>query len=153
MGQTRAADDDPAPPTQTQAAKFNALALRKLQLAIRKNPEVDLTTHLPKDYSNRLTGMRAVTKEPRYKSPLQMAEGQEDTRLTLRASGDVEILFPLSESVNKLLGTVTTTADPLPGGLPQRLIDVLNTSEVIYKGPFSRKKKSLQMQCRYCRQG
>lgn len=66
MGQTRAADDDPAPPTQTQAAKFNALALRKLQLAIRKNPEVDLTTHLPKDYSNRLTGMRAVTKEPRY---------------------------------------------------------------------------------------
>ncbi|KAJ5105668.1 hypothetical protein NUU61_003015 [Penicillium alfredii] len=39
---------------KSKAAKFNAHTLRKLQTAFDKNPEIDLTTQMPTEYSVRL---------------------------------------------------------------------------------------------------
>lgn len=39
---------------KSKAAKFNAHTLRKLQAAVDKDPEIDLTTQMPMDYSVRL---------------------------------------------------------------------------------------------------
>lgn len=45
-------------PPKSKAAKFNAHTLRKLQAAVEKNPEIDLTTQMPMDYSVRLVEFR-----------------------------------------------------------------------------------------------
>ncbi|RAH78366.1 hypothetical protein BO86DRAFT_368947 [Aspergillus japonicus CBS 114.51] len=42
----------------SNAAKFNARTLIKLQTAIEKDPEIDLTTKWPLRYSDRLHEMR-----------------------------------------------------------------------------------------------
>jgi hypothetical protein len=42
----------------SKAAKFNAHTLRKLQAAVSHDPEVDLTTRMPIDYTSRLTRMQ-----------------------------------------------------------------------------------------------
>lgn len=39
---------------KSRAAKFNTRTLKKLQAAVDKNPEVDLTTQMPLNYSARL---------------------------------------------------------------------------------------------------
>jgi hypothetical protein len=42
----------------SKAARFNARILKKVQDAIASDPEVDLVTKLPADYSTRLKSMR-----------------------------------------------------------------------------------------------
>lgn len=42
----------------SRAAKFNAHTLRKLQAAVSHNPEIDLTTQMPTDYTNCLIRMQ-----------------------------------------------------------------------------------------------
>ncbi|RAH40233.1 uncharacterized protein BO95DRAFT_376130 [Aspergillus brunneoviolaceus CBS 621.78] len=44
--------------SKSKAAKFNARTLTKLQAAIEKDPEIDLTANLPLRYSDRLNEMR-----------------------------------------------------------------------------------------------
>ncbi|EAW07450.1 uncharacterized protein ACLA_021640 [Aspergillus clavatus NRRL 1] len=44
--------------SKSKAAKFNARTLTKLQAAIEKDPETDLTAKLPLRYSDRLNDMR-----------------------------------------------------------------------------------------------
>lgn len=45
---------------KSKAARFNAHTLKKLQAAVSDDPEIDLTTRMPIEYSNRLTGMRSA---------------------------------------------------------------------------------------------
>ncbi|KAJ5151909.1 hypothetical protein N7492_010204 [Penicillium capsulatum] len=56
------ANDESDVPTQgnSKAVRFNAHTLKKLQAAIDDDPEIDLTTRMPIDYSSRLPGMRSV---------------------------------------------------------------------------------------------
>lgn len=45
--------------SNSEAAKFNARTLRKLQAAVSHDPEIDLATQMPINYSSRLIEMRA----------------------------------------------------------------------------------------------
>ncbi|CEL05819.1 hypothetical protein ASPCAL06932 [Aspergillus calidoustus] len=46
----------------SKATRFNARILKKLQDAIASDPEVDLVTKLPTEYSTRLRSMRNSMK-------------------------------------------------------------------------------------------
>jgi hypothetical protein len=63
MDQKRASDDVAAPAYRSKAARFNAHTLKRLQAAVEQDPEIDLTTRLPMDYSSRLTEMRDASKD------------------------------------------------------------------------------------------
>ena len=45
--------------SNSEAAKFNARTLRKLQAAVSHDPEIDLATQMPINYSSRLIELRA----------------------------------------------------------------------------------------------
>lgn len=73
-------------------------------------------------------------------SPRGRTEPDEDIRQTLCASDPVETIFPLSDAVTKLVQSVSQTAANLPVGLSQRLSQVLENSEILWKSPFPRQK-------------
>lgn len=52
-------------PPKSKAARFNARTLKKLQAALDRDPEIDLTTQMPMDYSARLVRFQ---KEPQEKA-------------------------------------------------------------------------------------
>lgn len=56
------ANDDSVPAPLSKAAKFNSHALKKLRAAIDDDPEIDLVTKLPMDYSVRLETMRESSR-------------------------------------------------------------------------------------------
>ncbi|EFW23124.1 conserved hypothetical protein [Coccidioides posadasii str. Silveira] len=58
-----------------------------------------------------------------------------DIRDCLRPSDPVDIVWPLSSTVLGLLEETSQIAEPLPDGLPQRMLDLVRTSEVIWKSP------------------
>lgn len=49
--------------SKSKAAKFNAHTLRKLQAAVDKDPEINLITHMPMDYSARLVEFQEEFQE------------------------------------------------------------------------------------------
>lgn len=59
MTEKRALDSEGAQPTsESKAARFNAHTLKKLQAAVTKDPEIDLTEQFPWEYPRRLMKMR-----------------------------------------------------------------------------------------------
>ncbi|GFF44585.1 hypothetical protein IFM51744_05856 [Aspergillus udagawae] len=126
--------------SKSKAAKFNNLILKKLQDAIDKDPEVDLAKLLPLRYSARLESMRGDTR-PKTTTPATATPGDDDDiRASLRASDSVDVIFPLAEPVLKLLGNISNDPGSSAYELPQRLIDLIYASDVIWKGPFARQK-------------
>ena len=73
-------------------------------------------------------------------TPQGLSKADEDIRRTLCPLDPVEILFPLSDAVAKLLEPVSQTAMDSPVGLSQRLFEVLQSSEILWKAPFARQK-------------
>jgi hypothetical protein len=73
-------------------------------------------------------------------TPQSLPEADEDIRRSLCPSDPVEVLFPLSDAVAKLLESVSQSAKGLPDGLSQRLFEVLQNSDVLWKAPFARQK-------------
>lgn len=69
---------------------------------------------------------------------------KEDTRESLNPSDTVHILFSLSQEVLKLVEDLSKTAGPLPNGLSQRLFEVMQASEVLWKAPFAVHKMVLK---------
>lgn len=65
-----------------------------------------------------------------------MRHKEDDTRDCLRASDPVDVVWPLSLAVLRLLEETSEIADPLPSGLSQRLLGVLRTSEVLWESPL-----------------
>ncbi|QVM12008.1 hypothetical protein D8B26_006644 [Coccidioides posadasii str. Silveira] len=93
---------------------------------------------MPLDYSIRLVEFqgecRAESKEIIEESETtKRREG--DIRDCLRPSDPVDIVWPLSSTVLGLLEETSQIAEPLPDGLPQRMLDLVRTSEVIWKSP------------------
>jgi hypothetical protein len=80
-----------------------------------------------------------VPEKPKY-SPQVLSKADEDIRRTLCPSDPVEIIFPLSDAVAKLLESVSQTAADSPVGLSQQLYEVLQSSEILWKAPFARQK-------------
>ncbi|OGM51180.1 hypothetical protein ABOM_000082 [Aspergillus bombycis] len=112
----------------------------KLQAAIAKDPEIDLTVKLPLRYSDRLDYMRQKTQPDN--ATVTEDHGEDDIRASIRSSASAEIVFPLSDTVQNLLG-ISSSAAAQSDGLAQRLIDVIDSSEVVWKGPFARQKMVL----------
>ncbi|KAJ5804563.1 uncharacterized protein N7518_000866 [Penicillium psychrosexuale] len=117
----------------SEAVRFNARTLKKLQAAITKDPEIDLADQFPTRYSERLMEMRTTIESP----PKKTRTADEDIRESICPSDPVEIVFPLSDAVAKLLEPISQTAEGLP--LSQRLFEVLKSSEILWKAPFYRK--------------
>lgn len=70
------------------------------------------------------------------KSETVMRHKEDDIRDCLRASDPVDVVWPLSSAVLRLLEETSEIADPLPSGLSQRLLGVLRTSEVLWESPL-----------------
>ncbi|RAH40234.1 uncharacterized protein BO95DRAFT_448118 [Aspergillus brunneoviolaceus CBS 621.78] len=68
--------------------------------------------------------------------------GEDDMRTSIRSSDSAEVIFPLSDTVRSLLG-MSNSAEMQPQCLAQRLVDVIGSSKVVWKGPFARQKMVL----------
>lgn len=53
---------------ESPAARFNRLVFRKFQKALDNDPEVDLASLLPSEYSSRLSAMIVPAEGPTYKN-------------------------------------------------------------------------------------
>ncbi|PYH46736.1 uncharacterized protein BP01DRAFT_414697 [Aspergillus saccharolyticus JOP 1030-1] len=122
---------------KTKAAKFNAHTLTKLQAAIEKDPEIDLTAKLPLRYSDRLKEMRQNETATSIQD-----HGEDDIRASIFSSDSAEMVFPLSDTVQDLLGTSGSAAEQ-SHYLAQQIIEIIGSSKVIWKGPFARRKMVL----------
>ncbi|CAG8224377.1 unnamed protein product [Penicillium olsonii] len=123
--------------SESKAARFNARTLKKLQAAITKDPEIDLLEQFPMEYQERLMEMRKSNES--FPKNVKHNPADEDIRHSLCPSDPVEIVFPLSDTVAKLIGPTSQPAG-LPAALSQRLFEVLWSSETIWKAPFARQK-------------
>ncbi|PYI35255.1 kinase-like protein [Aspergillus indologenus CBS 114.80] len=126
--------------SESKAAKFNARTLTKLQAAIEKDPEIDLTTKLPLRYSDRLNEMRQDVQTEN--ATAMKSYGEDDIRASIRSSDSAEIIFPLSDTLQDLLG-MSNSAEVQSQCLAERLVDVIGSSKVVWKGPFARQKMVL----------
>jgi hypothetical protein len=52
-----------SPPPKSQAAKFNARVLKKLQAAVDNNPDINLMTQMPINYTSRLIEFQGEDRE------------------------------------------------------------------------------------------
>ncbi|RAH78365.1 hypothetical protein BO86DRAFT_421692 [Aspergillus japonicus CBS 114.51] len=68
--------------------------------------------------------------------------GEDDIRALIRSSASAEIIFPLSDTLQDLLGMCNST-EMQSQCLAQRLVDVIGSSKVVWKGPFARQKMVL----------
>ncbi|TPX23527.1 hypothetical protein DIZ76_012861 [Coccidioides immitis] len=144
-------------PLKSKAAKFNTHTLRKLQAAVDNDPEINLITQMPLDYSIRLVEFQGECREEskeiigmtgweantyarlidvlRQRSP----RPQKDVKVTSVIAFDLRTPLTLyglvSSTVLGLLEETSQIAEPLPDGLPQRMLDLVRTSEVIWKSP------------------
>ncbi|KAJ5570941.1 hypothetical protein N7535_004601 [Penicillium sp. DV-2018c] len=139
MSEKGAPDSEgPQPASKSIAARFNARMVKKLQDAVAKDPEVNLVEQLPLQYSERIIELRGRIESSPKKA--ERDEADVDIRQTLCPSDPVEIVFPLSDAVVKLIEPESQTAGNLQLGLSQKLFEVLQSSEVIWKAPFPRQK-------------
>lgn len=53
--------EDPVPP-KSKAAKFNIHTLKKLEKALSRDPEIDLSSQMRIEYSDRLVRMREYSQ-------------------------------------------------------------------------------------------
>lgn len=65
---------------------------------------------------------------------------REDIRDSLDPSDPVEIVFPLSDAVQRRLEDGWAIAEPLPDGLSRRMYEAMQTSEVLWAAHFPRQK-------------
>ncbi|KAB8240079.1 hypothetical protein BDV35DRAFT_386131 [Aspergillus flavus] len=111
---------------KSKASKFNTHVIKKLQAAVSMDPEIDLTTKLPSEYSSRLDTMRRENAIVNDAPVDNTVHNGEDIRSAFSASDSTEI------------GLL-----PPPASLSQKLLDILHTSEIIWKAPFARQKMVL----------
>ncbi|KKZ59980.1 hypothetical protein EMCG_00822 [[Emmonsia] crescens] len=120
---------------QSKAARFNIHTLKRLQQAVAADPEINLASYFPKDYSKRLSEMRTPLLPPT--TPVSAATTtsgsvtKDDIRVFLRPSEPIAIIFPLADSVRSLLAD----AD-----MSEALVGLMRRCEILWKSPFPRKK-------------
>ncbi|WEW56432.1 phosphotransferase [Emydomyces testavorans] len=124
---------------QSKAARFNLHTLKRLKAALEIDPTVDLTTKFPSDYSNRLSEMQSSSQLPATSLASQTTPSndplpEDDIRVFLQLSDPVGVVFPLSESLRKLLPDDTSTR------MSRAMVRLMQRSEGIWESPFSRKR-------------
>ncbi|KAF2453079.1 hypothetical protein BDY21DRAFT_388298 [Lineolata rhizophorae] len=98
------------PAEESEATKFNRMVMRKLQKAIASDAEVDITSVIPRLYSEQLAARKVhaqndddpAPKGREVEEPSQFSKG--DLRSNLSRHASPEVLFPLAESVKTILG-------------------------------------------------
>ena len=146
-------------PRASPATHLNAMVLRKLQKAISKDPEVDLTSIIPTKYSARLMGLKRqeANKRPHQAqekaSKSNTASAVEDTGVCISQNvtddqslseladsiGTTVVTIALSESVRHLLGVHTGgVEDSRFQSLSSNLSKVINASEIIWQSKACR---------------
>ncbi|KAJ5088846.1 hypothetical protein N7456_012462 [Penicillium angulare] len=130
-------------PTPSKARRFNERTLKKLQAAFELDPEVDLVTKLPTDYSNRLDGWRSqkitVPETTARKRP-----DEADIRLSLDASVPIETIYPLSQSVLDLVENLSQSSGSTSDTFSERLVEMIQASQILYTGPSARCKMAFK---------
>ncbi|KAL2814771.1 kinase-like domain-containing protein [Aspergillus granulosus] len=124
----------------SKATRFNTRILKKFQDAIASDPEVDLVTKLPADYSTRLKSMRNSLKIDNDNTITPVRPNNEDIRASLDASAPVETIYPLSKVVLDLLEDVSRDSGLLSDSFSERLIGLIKASEILWKGPSASHK-------------
>lgn len=109
------------PNRRTAAAKWNAQMLSGLEAALKKNPEADLTTLLPRDYSRKLQSFQRLGKSSN--APVFPVS---DIRSRLCAADQVTVVFELKPELKNLFQNHQC--------LSEAIVDLLSKSEVIHEG-------------------
>ncbi|KAI9933167.1 hypothetical protein MW887_007638 [Aspergillus wentii] len=88
---------------KSDAAKLNHRTLNELRIELRDDPEVDLLSAFPTNYYTRSLRLASKTKE---KAELEIEKPlpPPDFRKWLDIGDSVEIVFPLSNAVNAMMG-------------------------------------------------
>ncbi|KAL2810362.1 hypothetical protein BDW59DRAFT_177125 [Aspergillus cavernicola] len=139
----------------SKATRFNEHMLKKLQKAVALDPEVDLAKKLPTDYSTRLDSMRnslKVDNDNNTIAPVRLHE--EDIRASLDASAPVETIFlyPLLKVVLDLLEAVSRASGLPSDSFSERLVGMMQASEILWRGPSARCKMVFNTTLQYFRQ-
>ncbi|KAI9674971.1 MAG: hypothetical protein M1817_001377 [Caeruleum heppii] len=110
------------PDSLSAAAKFNVSVLRKLERALEADPETDLSTAFPTNYSSRLAGRKSD-------------QGSSGDYHAIRFPEDpATIVHRLSDTVRTILGTHSDGADLDQGPeLTKALTQTLRQSEIIWQ--------------------
>jgi hypothetical protein len=126
---------------KSKAARFNLYTLKKLQEAVEEDPEIDITSKLPMEYSRRVSEMRNSTKEglTRESLTLRSDDGDDDIRWSLHPPSLVEVVHPLSEQVEKLLAD-HTPVEVEKDEFQNPLSKLLWRCEILWKSTFPRNK-------------
>ncbi|KAI9761007.1 MAG: hypothetical protein M4579_001270 [Chaenotheca gracillima] len=143
--------------SQSEASKFILRVLKKLQRVIAADPEVDLLSKFPSEYSDRLAkrkekqerektdrnGLAAVLPNVEEFKEVPMFP-EEDIRSRIRPSDTAIVQFPLSDEVMKYLARdsdlVDGSAPQSRSGLSWDLLRLLQQSEPLWSGPFPRSR-------------
>ncbi|KMU79221.1 hypothetical protein CISG_07652 [Coccidioides immitis RMSCC 3703] len=94
-------------PLKSKAAKFNTHTLRKLQAAVDNDPEINLITQMPLDYSIRLVEFQGECRE-------ESKEIIEKSETTKRREGDIRDCLRPSDPVDITYKPSTTLATVWP---------------------------------------
>lgn len=124
---------------KSKAARFNLHTLKRLQQAIEEDPEVDLTSALPMEYSIRVCEMRDPAKEELTRK-VRYDENDDDIRLSLQPPSFVEVVHPLSKQVEKLLADLPPLETDAKHEFQNALSTLMWRCEILWKSAFPRKK-------------
>lgn len=129
------------------SANFNARVLRKLQKAFAANPDTDLLSAFPTEYSARLDRMKkqeagdkvseasVIASVDTISDPAKQCYAIKHRTSELTPSiGSARVVFPLVESVQDLLRVHTHDISTLqPQSLSINLSNAIKSSEIIWQ--------------------
>lgn len=118
----------------SEAAFYNARVLRRIQKALERDPEVDITTVLPKAYLSQLARRKVVKPETTVPTPPETS--QHDLPILL-PSQPAHIVHPLSHTTKAILGFPTEDSTVSGTDLTRVLAHTLSSSEIIWRAKSS----------------
>ncbi|OAG43833.1 hypothetical protein AYO21_02060 [Fonsecaea monophora] len=148
--------EPPSYEEKSDAAKLNERLFKKLRKAVDSNPEADLLSLFPKEYSQRLARLARSPKKKRtmasdngVTSPESVLPKQDDHWVStfqddiryLLSSDDVQIMDQPSCSVQELIKSKMDTSNASPTietdpQFPMALTKLIQEGEVINTGPL-----------------
>ncbi|KAJ5130282.1 uncharacterized protein N7515_006321 [Penicillium bovifimosum] len=130
---------------ETATAELNRRTLDEIQCFLRDNPEVDLLSIFPPDYSRR-RGFAAQISEGMAGSGRKELPKPPDFRTRLDAAETAEIIFPLSNDVTALLAAFSDASNGYIGteqSLLSAIRRLLWESKILWESPI----RGIVVQC------
>ncbi|KAI9732518.1 MAG: hypothetical protein M1834_003853 [Cirrosporium novae-zelandiae] len=131
-------------PLSSAASKFNSIVLRKLQRELENNPETDLLSKFPNEYSTRLNDLKkdAVlnTKRTSLSLPKVISNppsSVENNISSLRATSSAAIIeYPLADNVISLLASQkedSYRSTCLDKDIPRFIAAIIQAGDVLWQ--------------------